>query len=132
MFSADEPARDPRAGQRWQGTGARVAGITFTGVWLLYLVSPVADLVTKHYGVFYKAGGLALLVAFCALYLVLVPNWPSQSRYQLPGLAVLALLAVTDCLFYGQEGGSALWIFLASACGLLVANRRWAARAVAA
>ncbi len=130
MSSTDEPARDLRAGQRWQGPGARAAGLVFTGVWLLYLVQPVADLVTKHYSVFYAAGGLAILLAFCVLYLVLVPNWPSASRYRLPGLAALALLAVVDCLFYGQEGGVALWIFLASASGLLVADRRWAARAV--
>jgi two-component system sensor histidine kinase DesK len=132
VSTTSEPARDLRAGQRWDGRGARMGGLVFTGVWLLYLIQPIADLITKHYGVLYEAGGLAILVAFCVLYLLLVPSWPAAPRYTLPGLAALTLLAVVGCLFYGQEGGVALWIFLSSAAGLLVASRRWAACAVLA
>ncbi len=108
----------------------RSPGTFFTGIWLLYLVGGVADLVSHHYGAPYVAGGLAIIVAFCLLYLVLVPTWPTPSRYKLPGLAALALLAVVFCLFYGQTGAVGLWIFVSSASGLLLANRGWALRAV--
>jgi two-component system, NarL family, sensor histidine kinase DesK len=122
-------------GRRLPGSGypsraARIAGTFFTGVWLLYLVAAVADLVTHHYSTPYVAGGLAIIGMFCVLYLVLVPTWPTPAPYKLPGLAVLALLSVVFCLFYGQTGAVGLWIFVSSACGLLVANRVWAVRAV--
>ena len=109
---------------------ARIAGIVFTGVWLLYLVSGVAYLVSHHYSAPYIAGGLAIIVVFSVLYAILVPTWPTPSRYALPGLAVLALLAIAGCVFYGPTGLIALWIFMASASGLLVPDRRWAVRAV--
>ena len=85
------PRGGPLAGYR--SRGARIAGIVFTGVWLLYLIRPVVDLFTGHYSALYTWGGLAIIVVFSAIYLILVPNWPSPYRYTLPGLAVLALLA---------------------------------------
>src|ERR1700744_4255391 len=115
----------------YQNKAARVAGVVFTGVWLLYLIGPVADLLTGHYGALYTGVGLAIILVFCAVYLILVPNWPEPPRYTLPGLAVLALLATAGCVIYGGAGSVALWIFMCSACGLLVPDRRWAARAVA-
>jgi two-component system sensor histidine kinase DesK len=102
----------------------------FTGVWLLYLVSGVSYLFSHHYSAPYIAGGLSIIVVFSALYAILVPAWPTPSRYAQPGLAVLALLAVAGCVFYGPTGLVALWIFMASASGLLVRDRRWAVRAV--
>ena len=115
-----------------QSLGARIAGMVLTGVWLLYLIGPVADLATRYDSVPYAAGGLAIIVVFCALYLVLVPTWIRPGRYTLPGLGCLVVLAVVFCLFYGQEGGFALWIFIASASGLLVPQPRWAVRVVTA
>ena len=112
---------------------AQAAGVIFTGVWLFYLVGAVAYLFSHHYSALYRAGGLAIIVAFSAIYLVLVPNWPARrryTRYTLSGLGVLALLAVTGCVFYGAAGLVALWIFMSSACGLLVPDRRRAVQAV--
>jgi two-component system sensor histidine kinase DesK len=109
---------------------AQVAGVVFTGVWLFYLVGAVAYLFSHHYGVLYITGGMVILVAFCTIYLVLVPNWPTPGRFALPGLAALCLLTVAACLFYGQTGLVALWIFMSSASGLMIADRRWALRAV--
>jgi len=123
------PRGGPLAGYR--SRGARIAGIVFTGVWLLYLIGPVVDLFTGHYSALYTWGGLAIIVVFSAIYLTLVPNWPNPYRYSLPGLAVLALLATLACVVYGGTGAVALWIFMSSACGLLVTDRRWAVRAVA-
>ena len=56
--------------------------------------------------------------------------WPTPRRHTQPGLAVLALLAAAACVFYGATGLAALWIFMGSASGLLVRDRRWAVRAV--
>jgi two-component system sensor histidine kinase DesK len=111
---------------------ARTGGIAFTAIWLLYLIGPVADLFTHHprYSVPYIALGLTIIVTFCALYLILVPNWPAPNRYTLPGLAVLALMAVVACVVYGGSGAIVLWIFVTSASGLLVADRAWAVRTV--
>jgi two-component system, NarL family, sensor histidine kinase DesK len=122
------PRGGPLAGYR--SRNARIAGIVFTGVWLLYLIGPVVDLFTGHYSALYTWGGLAIIVVFSAIYLTLVPNWPNPHRYSLPGLAVLALLATLACVVYGGTGAVALWIFMSSACGLLVADGRWAVRAV--
>jgi two-component system sensor histidine kinase DesK len=115
----------------YQSTAARVAGVVFTGVWLFYLIGPVSDLFSHHYSAPYVAVGLTIIVVFCALYLYLVPNWPAPRRHTLLGLAVLALLATAACVIYGGTGAVALWIFMGSACGLLVPDHRWAARAVA-
>ena len=109
---------------------ARIAGLVFTGVWLLYLIGPVVDLFTHHYNTLHVGVGLAIITVFCALYLILVPSWPMPRRYTLPGLAVLALLATAACVIYGGTGAVALWIFMSSASGLLVPSRPWAVRAV--
>jgi hypothetical protein len=130
-MSTEGPALGRRIGLRgYPSRGARIAGTVFTGVWLLYLIGGVSYLVSHRYSALYIGAGLAIIVVFSALYLILVPNWPSPGRYRWSGLAALALLAVVFCVFYGQTGAVALWIFVSSASGLLVDNRRWAARAV--
>ena len=113
-----------------QTRAAKIASVVFTGVWLFYLIGAVAYLFSHHYSAPYVAGGLALIVVFSVLYLVLVPNWPAPRRYTLSGLALLALLATLGCVFYGASGMVVLWIFMSSASGLLVPEARWAARTV--
>ncbi len=61
----------------YQSRGRRIAGVIFTGVWLLYLIGPVVDLFSGHHSTLYVAGGLTIIVVFSALYLVLVPSWPA-------------------------------------------------------
>jgi len=114
----------------YQSRNARIAGNIFTGVWLFYLVGPVVDLFTGHYDALHRWGGIAIIVVFAVIYMAIVPNWPRPYRYSMPGLAILALLAAAACLVYGGMGAATLWIFLSSASGLLVKDRRWAARAV--
>ena len=131
MDRTDADGKLPQGGRAgYQSTAARIAGVVFTGVWLLYLIGPVVDLFSHHYSAPYIAVGLTIIVVFSALYLFLVPNWPAPHRYTLPGLVILALLATAACVIYGGTGAVALWIFMGSASGLLVADRRWAARAV--
>jgi two-component system sensor histidine kinase DesK len=104
----------------------------FTGIWLAYLIGPVADLITRHYSTFDRAAGLTIIIAFCGIYVVLVPNWVAGPRYAHAGLAALAALAAAACILFGGMGAVSLWIFVSSASGLLVASHRWAVRVVAA
>jgi two-component system sensor histidine kinase DesK len=109
-----------------------MAGIVFTGIWLAYLIGPVVDLITQQYSAVQRAAGLSIIAAFCVIYVILVPNWPSSPRYAHAGLAVLAALAAAACILFGGTGAASLWIFVSSASGLLVASHRWAVRVVLA
>src|SRR3984957_8185250 len=130
VLSAGFPERGPPAGYRTRS--GRIAGIVFTGVWLAYLIGPVVDLITQPYSPVERAAGLSIIAAFCAIYVILVPNWPSSPRYAHAGLAALAALAAAACIVFGGMGAASLWIFVSSAAGLLVASHRWAVRAVVA
>ena len=48
----------------------------FTAVWLVYLIGPVAALFGHGHGVAWIAGGLAITIAFCAIYLSQRPSHP--------------------------------------------------------
>ncbi len=121
---------------RWDGgprnsKAARIAGTVFTGVWLLYLIGPIVSLFTGHHSLPYQLSGLAILVVFAVIYVSVVPRWPFAPRYAVHSLVAMAALAVAACVVFGGLGAVVLWIFMGSACGLLVANRAWAVRAVA-
>ncbi len=135
--SADHPvlsqgAPDPGPLVGYGTRAGRLAGIVFTAIWLAYLIGPVVDLITQHYSPAQRAAGLAIIAAFCAIYVTLVPNWPSSPRYAHAGLAALAALAAAACVLFGGMGAASLWIFVSSASGLLVASLRWAVRVVLA
>jgi two-component system sensor histidine kinase DesK len=102
----------------------------FTGIWLAYLVGPVVDLFTQHYSVLDKIVGLSLILTFSVVYVIAVPSWPLRPWYAMPALAVLAALAAATCIVFGGMGSASLWIFVSSASGLLVPNRRWGVRVV--
>jgi two-component system sensor histidine kinase DesK len=116
----------------YRTTGARVAGHLFTGVWLLYLVGCVVDLFTRHYGAAYQWGGLALIVVFSVIYMLVVPNWAYAPSYALPTVGALSALAIIGSTEYGAVGASTMWIFVSSSAGLLVVNRRLAVQVVLA
>ena len=125
-----DPLTDKRFGPADRSRAARVLGTLLTAVWLLYLIQPVAGLFEHHHSALYIGGGLGIVVVFCAVYLIYVPSWPHPPERALAGLAVMAALAVAGCVIYGGSGASTLWIFMSSAAGLLVPDRRWAVRAV--
>ena len=127
-----ERCRDERYGPADSTRTARVLGMLFTAVWLLYLIQPVVDVFGDHHSALYIGGALAIVVVFSAVYLVYVPTWPHPRTRALTGLGILAALAVAGCVFYGGTGASTMWIFVSSASGLLVPDRRWAVRAVIA
>ena len=116
----------------YESKAARAIGMAFTAVWLLYLIGPVVDLFTQHYSMFDRVFGLTLVLVFSTIYLIFVPNWPMRPARALYAVIALAALAVVACIRYGGTGASTLWIFVSSASGLLVPNRRHAVDAVIA
>ena len=105
----------------------------FTAVWLVYLISPVADLFGHDHGVAWIAGGLAITVAFCVIYLSVLMYSDERPRLAEYGLAAIAVLAALACVVYGK-GWTPLWIYVSAATGMVlaaVANRRVAMLGVA-
>jgi two-component system sensor histidine kinase DesK len=101
------------------GTGSPLRWF-FSSVWLVYLISPVAGLFGHHHGVAWIAGGLAVTVAFCAIYLSVLmydDEHPRLARYGLVAIVVLAALA---CAVYGKEW-TPLWIYVSAATGMVLA-----------
>jgi two-component system, NarL family, sensor histidine kinase DesK len=92
----------------------------FSGIWLVYLISPVADLFGHDHGVLWIAGGLAIAIAFSVIYVITICNsgsWPRQARW---GLAAIALLAALACVVYG-DAWTPLWIYVSAATGMVLA-----------
>ena len=113
------------------GTGSPVRWF-FSAVWLVYLAQPVAELFGPHHGVAWIAGGLAITVAFCAIYLPVLMYEDSHPRLVRYGLASIAVLAALACVVYGKNWTS-LWIYVSAATGMvLAASRRMAMLAILA
>jgi len=107
----------PGSGSRWRWL--------FSGVWLVYLIQPVSDLF-HHGGALWIAGGLVLVVAFCAIYMPLLMYHEDRPRLALAGLVTIAALAGLACVIYGS-GWTPLWIYVSAAGGMVlvsVANRQ--------
>jgi two-component system sensor histidine kinase DesK len=92
----------------------------FSGVWLVYLIQPVANLFGHGHGVAWIVGGLAITVAFCVIYMLVLMYSDSQPRLGRYGLAAIAVLAALACVVYGKEWTS-LWIYVSAATGLVLA-----------
>jgi two-component system, NarL family, sensor histidine kinase DesK len=116
------------------GTGSATRWF-FAGIWLIYLVQPVSDLFGHHHGALWIAGGLAITVAFAAIYITIVCNAGSWPRQALWGLVVIAVLAALACVVYGKAW-TPLWIYVSAAAGMILAapqyGRRVAVRGVLA
>ncbi len=101
------------------GTGSPMRWF-FSGIWLVYLIQPVSNLFGHHHGVAWIAGGLAITVAFCVIYMLVLmysDSYPRLGRY---GLAAIAVLAGLACTVYGKDWTS-LWIYVSAATGLVLA-----------
>jgi len=111
------------------GTGGALRWF-FSSIWLIYLVEPVTQLFGHRHGVLWIAGGLAITVAFCAIYaptLVNASRWPRLGQL---GLGAIAALAALACVVYGQEW-TPLWIYVSAAAGMVLSvapNGRQASR----
>jgi two-component system sensor histidine kinase DesK len=105
----------------------------FSAIWLIYLIGPVADLfaVKYHHSPLYQAVAVALVSAFCVLYVFLIGTWWENRARGRVGLGVLAGLATAICLAYGAEW-TPIFIYVSSAAGFIIWDRRRALLAVAA
>ncbi len=105
----------------------------FSAVWLIYLIQPVADLFDSkhHYSAPYQAGAVALVAAFCVVYVFLIETWHQNRSRGRAGLAVLAALAVAISLAYGKDWTS-IFIYVSAAAGFVIWDRRRALLTVAA
>jgi two-component system sensor histidine kinase DesK len=101
------------------GTGSPMRWF-FSGVWLVYLIQPIAKLFGHHHGVPYIVGGLAIAAAFCAIYLPVLMYDDRRPRLARYGLAALAVLAALGCAVYGQNW-TPLWIYVSAATGMVLA-----------
>jgi len=95
------------------GTGSPMRWF-FSGIWLVYLISPVSALFGHHHGVAWIAGGLAITVAFCVIYMLVLIRSDTQPRLARAGLAAIALLAALACAVYGKDW-LPLWIYVSAA-----------------
>jgi two-component system, NarL family, sensor histidine kinase DesK len=117
------------------GTGNNPMRWLFSAVWLVYLIAPVSGLFGHRHGVLWIAGGLAITLAFCIVYVSVLLRWgerPSQGR---AGLVAIAALAALACVVYGKNW-TPLWIYVSAATGMVLASepngRRRALRGVLA
>ena len=116
-------------GQLTPGPGGLVRWF-FSGIWLVYLIQPVSGLFGHHHTAAWIAGGLAITVAFCATYIVLVGSWDRVPlKVALCGLGVVFALAVLACVVYGSDW-LPLWIYVSAATGFVFPGRRPAMLAV--
>ncbi len=93
----------------------------FSGIWLVYLIQPVADLFGGGHSVLWTAGGLLLTVAFCVLYLPVLMFTDTHPRHAGLGLLGLAVVASVACLIYGS-GWTSLWIYVSAAGGMVLTS----------
>jgi two-component system, NarL family, sensor histidine kinase DesK len=103
----------------------------FTGVWLLYLVSPVVNLFNGHPSPLWIAGGLVIAVTFCVTYVWTISNFLRGDRLTRLGLPVIIVLAVVANLIYGTNW-IPMWIYVSAATGYVITGRARAVRAVLA
>ena len=101
------------------GTGSPMRWF-FSAIWLVYLIQPVSGLFGHHNGVAWIAGGLAITVAFCVIYMLVLMYSDEQPRLGRYGLVAIAVLAALACVVYGNEW-TPLWIYVSAATGLVLA-----------
>jgi two-component system sensor histidine kinase DesK len=141
--AATTPASPEQAGKNQAGTGqgatdwteqalyagAREEGIPgvgspwrwfFSGVWLIYLIQPVADLFQRHDAV-WIAGGVVITLAFCVIYMPVLMFSDTRPRLAVYGLGVLAVLAAVACVVYGKSW-TPLWIYVSAASGMVLTS----------
>jgi two-component system, NarL family, sensor histidine kinase DesK len=121
----DQERHEPRpytgafSGHNVPGTGSPMRWF-FSGVWLVYLLQPVGELFGHHHGVAWIAGGLAITVAFCVIYMLVLMYSDMQPQLARYGLVAISVLAALACTVYGKDW-TALWIYVSAATGFVLA-----------
>ena len=110
---------------------ARIWRVSLTAVWLVYLIQPVSGLFGHHRDGFYIGGGIAIIAAFCVVFVAMIADWNRTNRRSTAGLAALFALALAACIIYGGEGATSLWIYVSAIAGLTIISQRSAIWVVA-
>src|SRR5215469_10022680 len=115
------------AGSRW-----RWLRLFFSAIWLVYLAQPLSSLSHTHHGALWVTGAVAVTAAFCVVFIAVVISWDHRPVLARRGLAALFVLAAVFSLMFDQSGsgGRVVWIYVASATGWVIQDRRTAIRAV--
>ena len=85
--------RNPRRAAGELTRGARLWRVSLTSVWLVYLIEPVSGLFGHHHDALYIGGGLAIIAAFCVVFVVTLADWNATTRRSAIWLARLFALA---------------------------------------
>jgi two-component system, NarL family, sensor histidine kinase DesK len=121
------PARSDWRRWRWLRLG-------FTIIWLVYLAQPLASLSSEHRSTLVIAATAAITAAFCVDFVVVVTSWERRPVLARWGLGVLFVLAAAFSVGFGGNenvsGAHVIWIYVSSATGWVIADRRTAVRAV--
>jgi two-component system, NarL family, sensor histidine kinase DesK len=104
----------------------------FSVIWLVYLAQPLSNLSHLHHGALWMAAAASVTAAFCAVFVAVVISWdhrPVLARRAL--ILLVALAAVISLLFLpGSNGQNVVWIYVSSAAGWVIPDRRAAIRTV--
>ena len=116
--------RPPR-GWRW-------LRLLFSAIWLVYLGQPLSTLSGHDHSVAWQVAAVAVTIAFCVLFIVVVTQWDERPALAQGSLWLLFPLAAAFTLMFSgpDTGGGVVWIYVSSAVGWAVPERRWAVRAV--
>jgi two-component system, NarL family, sensor histidine kinase DesK len=102
----------------------------FTSVWLIYLVPAIADLFGHHHSPLWTAGGLAITVAFCFIYLRMLFLWDKRpASYMRAMWSACFALAALACLVYGSDWVT-LFIYVSASAGFITSERTLSFRAI--
>jgi two-component system sensor histidine kinase DesK len=110
---------------------ARIWRVSLTAVWLVYLVQPVSGLFGHRHSALYIGGGIAIIAAFCVVFVLMIADWNRTSRGSTAGLTALFALALAACVIYGGGGATSLWIYVSAIAGLAIPRQRTAIWALA-
>ena len=124
-----DAARDGRTSGRVPGEmtrGARLWRVSLTAVWLVYLIQPVSGLFGHHHSALYIGGGMAIIAAFCVIFVITIADRYQDTRRSLIWLGALYGLALAGCVIYGGEGAESLWIYVSAIAGLVIPVQRTA------
>jgi two-component system sensor histidine kinase DesK len=124
--------RNPRRAPGELTRGARMWRVSLTAVWLVYLIEPVSGLFGHHRSALYIGGGLAIIGAFCVVFVVTLADGVATPRRSATWLAALFALALAACILYGGSGATSLWIYVSAIAGLVIPRQRTALVVLAA
>jgi two-component system, NarL family, sensor histidine kinase DesK len=117
---------NPRRAADQLSRGARLWRVSLTSVWLVYLIEPVSGLFGHHHDAYYIGGGLAIIGAFCVVFVITLADWNASNRRAAIWLGGLFALALAACVFYGGSGATSLWIYVSALAGLTIPKQRTA------